>query len=127
MNVLYEEDGTFKVGAVLADHDTSLQVEAPHGKRSKVKAANVLLRFDGRRWPTSWSAPSAAAAEIDIDFLWECCGEAEFGFDDPGARVLRPRAQRRSRRRRILLGCTARRSTSIARARAATRPRRPKR
>jgi exoribonuclease-2 len=46
MNVFYEEEGSFKVGAVLADNDTSLQVEAPHGKRSKVKAANVLFRFD---------------------------------------------------------------------------------
>ena len=46
-NVFYEEEGDFKVGAVLADNDASLQVEAPHGKRSKVKAANVLLRFEG--------------------------------------------------------------------------------
>ena len=47
MNVFYEEEGTFKVGAVLADNDTSLQVEAPHGKRSKVKSSNVLFRFEG--------------------------------------------------------------------------------
>ena len=46
MNVFYEEEGGFKVGAVLADNGTSLQVEAPHGKRSKIKAANVLFRFD---------------------------------------------------------------------------------
>ena len=46
MNIFYEEEGTFKVGAILADNDTSLQVEAPHGKRSKVKAANVLFRFE---------------------------------------------------------------------------------
>ena len=45
MNVFYEEDGGFKVGNVMADNDTSLQVEAPHGKRSKVKASAVLLRF----------------------------------------------------------------------------------
>ena len=45
MNILYEDNGTFRVGAVLAEHDASLQVEAPHGKRSKVKSANVLLRF----------------------------------------------------------------------------------
>ena len=35
MNIFYEEEGSFKVGAILADNDTSLQVEAPHGKRSK--------------------------------------------------------------------------------------------
>ena len=63
MNVFYEEEGALKVGAVLADNVTSLQVEAPHGKRSKIKSANVLLRFGEpgigiscrRRsaWPTS--------------------------------------------------------------------------
>ena len=46
MNVLFEEDGAFKAGAVLADNNTSLQVELASGKRSKVKAANVLLRFE---------------------------------------------------------------------------------
>ena len=45
MNVLYEEEGSFRIGAILADNDTSLQVQAPHGKRSKVKASNVLFRF----------------------------------------------------------------------------------
>ena len=46
MNVFYEEDGAFKVGAVLADNNTSLQVEAAHGKRSKIKANAVVLRFE---------------------------------------------------------------------------------
>jgi exoribonuclease-2 len=46
MNVLYEEEGNFRIGAILADNDTSLQVQAPHGKRSKVKASNVLFRFN---------------------------------------------------------------------------------
>ena len=45
MNVFYEEDGGFKVGAILADNDSSLQVEAPHGKRSKIKATSVLMRY----------------------------------------------------------------------------------
>ena len=46
MNVFYEEDGGFKVGTILADNDSSLQIEAPHGKRSKVKSSTVLLRFE---------------------------------------------------------------------------------
>ena len=41
MNVFYEETGTFKVGAILADNDTSLQIEAAHGERSKIKAVSV--------------------------------------------------------------------------------------
>ena len=46
MNVLYEEDGGFKAAVILADNDTSLQVEAPHGKRSKIKASAIVLRFE---------------------------------------------------------------------------------
>ena len=80
MNVFYEEDGGFKVGTVLADNNASLQVEAAHGKRSKVKASNVLFRFDG---PIASFAEEAqrAAQDIDVDFLWECCGQDEFGFE----------------------------------------------
>ena len=72
-NVFYEEEGDFKVGAVLADNVTSLQVEAPHGKRSKVKAANVLVRFEGgglggfhgrgaASSPTAWTSISCGNA-----------------------------------------------------------------
>ena len=82
MNVLYEENGSFKVGTVLTEHDSSLQIEAPHGKRSKVKASNVLLRFDGAGLHDFLEHAEAQAAEIDTDFLWQCCGDAEFGFID---------------------------------------------
>jgi exoribonuclease-2 len=85
MNVLYEENGSFKVGAVLAEHDASLQVEAPHGKRSKVKSANVLLRFGEPGLGSFLERAESAAAEIDTDFLWEVCGEAEFGFAELAA------------------------------------------
>ena len=81
MNVFYEEDGELKVGAVLADNDTSLQVEAPHGKRSKVKASAVLLRFASPAHTTFMSSAQAQADAIDIDFLWQCCGADEFGYD----------------------------------------------
>jgi len=82
MNVLYEETGSFKVGTVLAEGDASLQVEAAHGKRSKIKAASVLLRFDTLPLGEFMPKAEALAAEIDTDFLWQCCGEAEFGFTD---------------------------------------------
>ena len=82
MNVLYEENGAFKVGAILADGDTSLQVEAPHGKRSKIKANAVLLRFEQPALGEFMARAEAIAAEIDTGFLWECCGETEFGFAD---------------------------------------------
>lgn len=81
MNVFYEEDGELKVGAVLADNDTSLQVEAPHGKRSKVKASAVLLRFETPAHTAFMPGVQQQADAIDIDFLWQCCGAEDFGFD----------------------------------------------
>ena len=81
MNVFYEEEGAFKVGSVLADNDTSLQVEAPHGKRSKVKASAVLLRFDGGGLSDFMGAAQKLAAATDVDFLWQCCGQEEFSFE----------------------------------------------
>jgi exoribonuclease-2 len=81
MNVLFEEEGAFKAGTILADQNTSLQVELPSGKRSKVKAANVLLRFDGTA-PAELMAQAEGGAEaIETDFLWEVCGEEEFAFE----------------------------------------------
>lgn len=82
MNVFYEEEGAFKVGTVLADNKTSLQVEAPHGKRSKVKAGVVLLRFE-QPPPSAFLEQAQALADgIDVDFLWQCCGDGEFAHDD---------------------------------------------
>jgi len=81
MNVLFEEEGAFKAGTVMADQNTSLQVEMPSGKRSKVKAANVLLRFDGIAPAELMARAEAGAEEIDTDFLWEVCPEEEFGFE----------------------------------------------
>src|SRR6266481_10021526 len=79
MNVLYEEDGGFKVGRVMEDIGTSLQVEAATGKRSKIKGGNVLLRFEGTLAELLPHA-EALAADIDPQFLWEVSGDAEFGF-----------------------------------------------
>ena len=70
MNVLYEEEGAFKVGSIMADNQTSLQVEAPHGKRSKVKAAAVLLRFSDASLGDFLARAEKLAADLDPGFLW---------------------------------------------------------
>jgi exoribonuclease-2 len=85
MHVFFEDDGAFKAGTVLADNDTSLQVEAISGKRLKLKAANVLLRFSGPAPSILLADAQAIAAGIDPDFLWEVCGESEFGFAELAA------------------------------------------
>lgn len=81
MNIFYEEDGTFKVGSIMADNTTSLQVESLSGKRSKIKAANVMLRFTQPALTEFLGRAESAAAGIEVDFLWECCPPDEFGFE----------------------------------------------
>ena len=82
MNVLYEEDGAFKVGAVLATNPASLHVESPHGKRAKIKVAQVLLRFEHPTAAELLASAQQFAAGLDTDFLWQCSGDAEFAFQD---------------------------------------------
>jgi len=80
MNVFYEEDGSFKVASIMTENPGSLQVEAPGGKRSKIKTANVLLRFDGALSGFMDSVEQESQG-LDAAFLWECCGEDEFSFE----------------------------------------------
>ena len=81
MNIFYEEDGSFKVGSILADNTTSLQVESTHGKRSKIKTANVLLRFNQPGLAEFIAQADEITASIDVEFLWQCCPPDEFSFD----------------------------------------------
>jgi len=83
--VLFEEDGGFRVGTILADAGNAFQVEAAHGKRSKVKASSILLRFDGQPLASFMAQAQELAAPIDPQFLWEVCGGAEFGFEELAA------------------------------------------
>jgi exoribonuclease-2 len=80
--VLFEEDGAFRAGTILAEAGAAFQVEAAHGKRSKVKANAVLLRFDGQALAGFMPQAQAQAEAIDPQFLWEVCGAGEFGFAD---------------------------------------------
>ena len=84
MNVLYEEEGSFKVATVMSETDAALQVESISGKRSKIKAANVLLRFESTL-AGFLEAATIEADALDLDFVWECCGEPEFSFADLAA------------------------------------------
>ncbi len=85
MNVFYEEDGAFKAGSVLADNSTSLQVESSHGKRSKIKASAVLIRFSEPGLSGFMEHAQKIAEDIDPDFLWECCPSEDFSFDALGS------------------------------------------
>jgi exoribonuclease-2 len=78
--VLFEEDGAFRVGTILSEAGAACQVEAAHGKRSKVKTSALLLRFEGQSLSTFMPEAQSRAEGIDRQFLWEVCGKEEFGF-----------------------------------------------
>jgi exoribonuclease-2 len=80
VHVLYEEEGELKVGSVLAQAPASMQVESPHGRRSKVKAASVLLSFEQPAAGELLAQAQRFAEGLEIDFLWQCSGAAEFDF-----------------------------------------------
>ncbi len=80
VNVLYEDNGAFKVATVVADGEQALQIEAPHGKRAKIKARDVLLRYQQPAAAELLAQAEAMAGGIDTDFLWQCCSREEFGF-----------------------------------------------
>ena len=80
MHALYEDGGKFHAGRVMSETDTSLQVELASGKRAKVKAANVLLRFAEPQPDALLRDAETAAAEIDLDLAWEFAPEADFAF-----------------------------------------------
>jgi len=80
MYVLFDDAGKFLAGRVMSEAEASLQVELDTGKRVKVKAANVLLRFAKPEPAALVSAAQAQAAEIDLAMAWEFAPEGEFGF-----------------------------------------------
>lgn len=80
MNIFYEESGQFKVASVVQKNNATYQVDTQHGKRTKVKANNVFVEFDGDM-AVFLDKAQAEAAEIDTDLLWEVCGEEEFTAD----------------------------------------------
>lgn len=81
MFVLFEESGAFKAGAILADNDSSLQLETSHGKRVKLKSNHVLMRFREPAPAQLLNEAERDAEALDTDFLWEVCGEEEFDFE----------------------------------------------
>ena len=82
MNVLFEDDGQLKAGAVLADNDASLQVEAVSGKRLKIKAGSVLLRFASPGAGDVLTEAQRLITQLDPTFLWKKSDDGEFGFEE---------------------------------------------
>src|SRR5574343_991789 len=85
MYVLFEEAGKFMAGRVMSEAEASAQVELDSGKRVKVKAAQMLLKFD-KPAPAALLAEAGELAQtIELDLAWEFAPDAEFGFADLAA------------------------------------------
>ena len=69
-------------GRVLSEADASAQVELDSGKRLKVKAANILIRFDKPAPALFVSAAQALSQTIELELAWEFSPDEEFGFAD---------------------------------------------
>ena len=82
MYVLFEETGKFLAGRVMSEAEASAQVELDSGKRVKVKAAQMLLKFEKPTPAALLSEATALAQTIELDLAWEFAPEEEFGFAD---------------------------------------------
>jgi exoribonuclease-2 len=82
MYALFEEAGKLHSGRVLSEADTSSQIELESGKRVKVKAAHVLLRFE-KPSPADLLREAAMTADgIELELAWEFAPPEEFSFTD---------------------------------------------
>ncbi|MDP1692849.1 MAG: RNB domain-containing ribonuclease [Burkholderiaceae bacterium] len=82
MYALFEDAGKFHAGRVMSEADNSAQIELDSGKRVKVKAANLLLKFEQPAPAKLIARAQALSSEIDLDLAWTFAPEAEFGFAD---------------------------------------------
>lgn len=82
MYALFDDAGKFLAGRVMSEADSSMQIELDSGKRVKVKAANVLLKFDKPSPAELLAEGQRLAQDIDLDLAWEFAPENDFGFAD---------------------------------------------
>ena len=82
MYALFEEAGKFQTGRLMSEAESSAQIELDSGKRVKVKAAHLLLKFDKPQPAELMREATALSATIELDLAWEFAPEDEFGFAD---------------------------------------------
>ena len=86
MYLLYEEGGDIKVATVQSasgSGDTeSWQATSLSGKKIKLKAKEVWLRFEKPEPQALMDEASTLAKEIDLPFVWDCAPDEEFSLVD---------------------------------------------
>ncbi len=75
MNILFDDEGQLKAASIMSESDASMQVELPGGRRIKVKASNVLMRFATPAANELLPLTQPVADQIDIALLWESAAQ----------------------------------------------------
>lgn len=86
MHLLYEEGGDIKVATVQSASGSgdaeSWQATSLSGKKIKLKAKEVWLRFEKPEPQALMDEANTLSKEIDLQFLWDCAPDEEFGLVD---------------------------------------------
>ncbi|OZB31354.1 MAG: ribonuclease II, partial [Polynucleobacter sp. 39-45-136] len=86
MHLLYEEGGDIKVATVQSasgSGDTeSWQATSLSGKKIKLKAKEVWLRFEKPEPQALMDEANTLSKQIDLQFLWDCAPDEEFSLVD---------------------------------------------
>lgn len=86
MHLLYEDGGDIKVATVQSGAGSSdaesWQATSLSGKKIKLKAKEVWLRFEKPEPQELMAQASVLSKEIDLQLLWDCAPDEEFGLID---------------------------------------------
>lgn len=86
MNLIYEEGGDIKIATVQSAAGSgdaeSWQATSLSGKKIKLKAKEVWLRFEKPEAQAVMDEASTLSKDIDLQLLWDCAPDEEFGLVD---------------------------------------------
>ena len=86
MNLVYEEGGDIKIATVQSaagsGDSESWQATSLTGKKIKLKAKEVWLRFERPEAEAVMDEATTLSKEIDLQLLWDCAPDEEFGLVD---------------------------------------------
>jgi len=86
MNLVYEEGGDIKIATVQsasgAGDTESWQATSLSGKKIKLKAKEVWLRFEKPEAQAAMDEATTLSKDIDLQLLWDCAPEEEFSLVD---------------------------------------------
>ena len=86
MHLLYEEGGIIKIATTQSSSGSgdseSWQATSLSGKKIKLKAKEIWLRFEKPDAQSVMDEASLLSKDIDLQLLWDCAPDEEFGLVD---------------------------------------------